>query len=54
MPQNYAPEFKKKIVRLHEKKDVLTKALQQNMVYPKLPSLHGVNSSAMNARKAQN
>ena len=42
MPQNYTPEFKKK--------DVLTKASQQNMVYPKLSSLHGVNNSAKNAK----
>lgn len=31
------------------KKDVLTKASQQNMVCPKLPSLHGVNNSVKNA-----
>lgn len=54
MPQNYTPEFKKKIVRLHEKKDALTKALQLNMACLKLLFLHGANNFAKNARPAQN
>lgn len=49
MPQNYTPEFKKKIVRLHEEKDAPVKASLLNMAYPKPVSPSGVSYSAKNA-----
>ena len=49
MPQNYAPEFKRRLSVSMKRKDALTKVSQQNMVYPKLPSLRGVNNSVKNA-----
>ena len=54
MSQNYTPEFKKKIVRLHEEEGRTYKSITLNMAYPKPLSLHGANNFAKNARQAQN
>ena len=53
MPQSYTPEFKKKIVRLHERKVVPTKASPLSMGYRKPAFLSGVASLVKNASQAR-
>ena len=59
MPQNYTPEFKKKIISdshvIHskmyaQKKGVLSRVLPQNMVYPKPVFLNGAQNLTKNAK----
>lgn len=49
MPQNYTPEFKKKIVAFMKKMDAPTKALLLNIAYPKPVSPNGASYSVKNA-----
>ena len=51
MPQSYLPEFKKKIVCIHLKKDVPKKESLQSMGYPKQASPSGVLNLVRNAVK---
>ena len=55
MPQNYTPEFKKKIVRLHLiwRRDAPIKVSLQSMAYQKPASPSGAVNSAENARQAR-
>ena len=52
MPQNYTPEFKKKIVRLIWRRDAPIKVSLQSMAYQKPASPSGAVNSAKNARQA--
>ena len=49
MSQSYTPEFKKKSFAFISKRDVLTKASLQSMVYQKPVSPNGVLNLAKNA-----
>lgn len=51
MPQNYTPEFKKKIVRLHEEEGRTNKSVTAVM-YPKPAFPSGVANLAKNVRQA--
>ena len=53
MPQSYTPEFKKKIVRLHEEEGRPTKASPLSMGYRKPAFLSGVASLVKNASQAR-
>lgn len=52
MPQNYAPEFKRRSSVSMKRKDAPTKALLLSMAYPKPASLSGAVSYVKNARQA--
>ena len=51
MPQSYAPEFKKKIVRLHAEEGRTYKASLRNTAYPKPAFPSGVVNLAENAKQ---
>ena len=51
MSQNYTPEFKKKIVRLHEEKGRTYKSILLSMAYPRPTSPCDAANSAKNARQ---
>ena len=52
MPQNYTPEFKKKIIRLHEEEGRTYKSITAEYGDPKPVFPSGAANYAMNARQA--
>lgn len=53
MPQSYTPEFKKKIVRLHEEEGRTYKSITAEYGYRKPAFLSGVASLVKNASQAR-
>ena len=51
MPQSYTPEFKKKIVRLHEEEGRTYKSILLNTAYPKPVFPSGAVNLAKNAKQ---
>ena len=51
MPQTYTPEFRKKIVRLHEEEGRTYKSITAEYGVSKAASPSGVENSAKNARR---